>query len=114
MRYDPNKLYALTGKLLTDLDRDIRLAHTLAGAGLVETRTADGLRVLSLAPDLAESSSSSTSSSSTSSYHSSTISSSIAPSSSSSMGAGTSSSIAPSSSFPPYSSVGSSFVSSGP
>lgn len=109
MRYDPNKLYALTGKLLTDLDRDIRLAHTLAGAGLVETRTADGLRVLSLAPDLAESSSSSTSS-----YHSSTISSSIAPSSSSSMGAGTSSSIAPSSSFPPYSSVGSSFVSSGP
>lgn len=107
MSYDPDKLYALTGKLLTDLDRDIRLAHTLAGAGLIETRTADGLRILSLAPDLSESSSASTSS-----YHSSTLSSSIDPSSSS-MGDGTSS-VSSVSSSPPYSSSGSSIISSGP
>lgn len=107
MSYDPDKLYALTGKLLTDLDRDIRLAHTLAGAGLIETRTADGLRILSLAPDLSESSSASTSS-----YHSSTLSSSIDPSSSS-MGDGTSS-VSSMSSSPPYSSYHSSIISSGP
>lgn len=108
MSYDPDKLYALTGKLLTDLDRDIRLAHTLAGAGLIETRTADGLRILSLAPDLSESSSASTSS-----YHSSTLSSSIDPSSSSSMGDGTSS-VSSVSSAPSYSSYHSSIISSGP